>query len=202
MIINGGAITCNTYDDGINSSGDMTVNGGYIYARATNNDGLDANGNLYIKGGLVYAIGAGGAEKSIDANTEAQKKLYIQGGTIIAVGDLENGASISGGTCKYTSSWTGNSRYALYNGGTLAAVFTTPTKSGSSGGGFSGGGGSQKLIVYTSSTPTLYTSGTNNTMTVSGGTAYFDGKLLLDATVSGGSNVSLTNYSSSSGGRF
>lgn len=56
----------------------MTVTGGYVFARSTNNDGMDSNGNTYIKGGLVYAIGAAGAEMAIDANTEEQKKLYIQ----------------------------------------------------------------------------------------------------------------------------
>ena len=180
----------------------MTVTGGYVYARSTNNDGMDSNGNTYIKGGLVYAIGAAGAEMAIDANTEEQKKLYIQGGTIIAVGKLENGASISGGTCKQTTSWTANAWYALYDGSTLVAAFQTPAKSGSSGGGYGPGGGSQSLIVYTSSTPALKTGSNSNTMTVTGGTEYFDGMANIGCTVSGGGSVTLSNYSSSSGGRF
>jgi len=207
--ITGGQTTIVAADDAINASynddtksltnaGDFTITGGYLYACSTGNDGIDANGNVYIKGGLVYAVGSGGAEKSIDANTEEQKKLYIQGGTIIAVGDLENGASVSGGTCKYTTSWTSNSWYALYNGSTLEAAFYTPTKSSSGGGGgFPGGGSSNmKLIVYTSSTPTL-----KSGCTISDGTEYFGGKAKIGATVSGGSNVSLSNYSSG-GGRW
>ena len=201
--ITGGQVTVNASDDAINASyntttngtGNLTISGGYVYACSTGNDGLDANGNCYIQGGLVYAIGSGGAEKSIDANTEEQKKLYITGGTIIAVGDLENGASISGGTCKYTTSWNGQSWYALYNGGTLVAAFKTPTKNTSSGGGPGGGGpgggGSQKLIVYTSSTPTL-----SSGITVSSGTEYFSGMTNIGCTVSGGSSVTLTNYNS------
>ena len=199
--ITGGQITVNAYDDGINSSSHMTISGGYIYSRATNNDGLDANGNLYIRGGLIYAIGTTAPEKSIDANTEGGYKLYIQGGTIIAVGDLENGASISGGTCKYTTSWTATSWYALYNGDTLVAAFKTPTKSSGSGGGWNGPGGggpggnsSQKLIVYTSSTPTL-----KSGIAVTDGTEYFDGMANIGGTISGGSNVSLSNYSSGGG---
>ena len=199
--ITGGQTIVNSYDDGINASSNLTIDGNaYVYSRATNNDGLDANGNVYIKGGLVYAIGSGGAEKSIDANTEEGKKLYITGGTIIAVGDLESGASISGGTCKYTSSWTGESWYALYNGGTLVAVFHTPTKTSGGGGFFApggggpGGGGSQKLIVYTSSTPTL-TSG----VTVTGGEEILGAIVNIGGSVSGGSNVSLSNYSSGGG---
>ena len=123
--ITGGQTTVNASDDGINASkntstggsGDLTISGGYVFSKSSGNDGIDANGNCYIKGGLVYAIGTTAPEKSIDANTEEGKKLYITGGTIIAVGDLENGVSISGGTCKSASSWTANTWHALYNGG-------------------------------------------------------------------------------------
>lgn len=199
--ITGGQVTVNAYDDAINAAQDLTISGGYVFAKSSNNDGIDANGNCYIKGGVVYAIGAASPEVAIDANTEEQKKLYITGGTVIAVGGLESGSSISNGTCKYTSSWTANSWYALYNGSTLALAFKTPTSSSSSsqrGGGFGGGQGSssQQLVVYTSSTPSL-TSG----VTVSGGTSYFGGMANIGATVSGGSSVSLSTYSSSSSGR-
>jgi hypothetical protein len=206
--ITGGQTTIYATDDGINASkntstggsGDLTINGGYVFSKSSGNDGIDSNGNCYIKGGLVYAIGTTSPEKSIDANTEEGKKLYITGGTIIAVGDLESGASISGGTCKSASSWTANSWHALYNGGTLVAAFKTPASSSSSGGGpggWPGGGGSQKLIVYTSSTPTV-----KSGITVTDGTNYFGGMANIAGTVSGGTNVTLSNYSSSSGGRW
>ncbi|MBR5328231.1 MAG: hypothetical protein IKV31_06805, partial [Paludibacteraceae bacterium] len=58
-----------------------------------------------------------------------------------------------------------------------------------------GGSSSQALVVYTSSTPTL-TSG----VTVSGGTEYFAGAANIGGTVSGGSSVTLSNYTSSGGG--
>lgn len=195
LTINGGEIAINAYDDAINSASNMTINGGFVYARATNNDGLDANGNCYIKGGLVYAIGSSSPEVAIDANTEGGYKLYVQGGTIVAVGGLESGASISGGTCKQTSSWTANAWYALYNGSDLVFVFKTPTKTSSGGGGGPGGGGSsQKLVVYTSSTPSLKSGVT------SGGTQLFDGVAYYPATATGGSSVTLSSYSSSGGG--
>lgn len=194
LIINDGEIAVNAYDDAINAASDLTVNGGLIYARATNNDGIDANGNVYIKGGLVYAISASSPEVAIDANTEEQKKLYIQGGTIVAVGNLESGASITGGTCKQTTSWTANSWYALYNGGELVFAFKTPNKTNSGGGGYGPGGGSQKLVVYTSSTPTLKSGVT------AGGTEVLDGNGYYPATATGGTNVTLSNYSSSGGG--
>ncbi len=205
ITFNGGQTYVSSSDDGINASyntttggsGDMTINGGYIYVISSGNDAMDSNGNFYIKGGVVYAIGSSGAEKSLDANTEEGKKLYVSGGTLVAIGDLEGGASISGGTCKYTTSWTKNSWFALYNGGTLAAIFKTPATTSTSGGGGGpwGGGSSQKLIVYTSGTPTL-TSG----VTVSNGTSILNGMVNKDGTVSGGTSVSLSDYTSSNGG--
>ena len=206
--ITGGQTTIVAADDAINASynddtkslsnaGDFTISGGYLYARSTSNDGIDANGNCYIKGGVVYAIGASSPEVAIDANSEEQKKLYITGGTIIAVGGLESGASISGGTCKYTSSWTANSWYALYNGSNLELAFKKPTHSSSSGnqGGPGGNqGGSQQLVVYTSSTPAL-----KSGVSVSGGTEYFGGMANIGCTVSGGSSVTLNEYTGNSG---
>lgn len=210
ILISNGEVVVNAYDDAINVGGDGTdliIEGGYVYARAMNNDGIDGNGNVYVKGGLVYAIGSREPEVAIDANTEENKKLYVQGGTVIAIGGLERGASITGGTCKYTSSWTENTWHALYNGGELVAAFQTPTKatggnnpggSGSGGnrppggGGPSGGGGSQQLVVYTSSTPSM-----TSDVTVNGGTEYFGGVANIGGTVSGGTSVTLSNYSSS-----
>ncbi len=193
LTVNDGHITVNAFDDGINCSSDMTINGGYIFAKGSKNDAMDANGNIYVRGGLIYAIGATNPEVALDANTEEGKKLYITGGTIIAVGNLEGGAQISGGTCKYTTSWTANAWYALYNGGTLVAAFQTPGKT-TSGGGGGPGGGSQKLVVYTSSTPTL-----KSGVTVSDGTEYFGGQANIGGTVTGGTNVTLSNYSSGGG---
>lgn len=197
--ITGGQTIVNSYDDGINASSHLTIDGNaYVYSRATNNDGLDANGNVYIKGGLVYAVGSGGAEKSIDANTEQNYKLYITGGTIIAVGSLESGVSITGGTCMQTTNWSGDTWYALYNGSTLVAAFQTPTKSNSGGGFYApgfGGNSSNPLVVYTSSEPTL-----KSGVTVSNGTEYLGGMLNIGGSVSGGNDVTLSAYSSNSGG--
>jgi hypothetical protein len=205
ILISDGEVTVNSYDDGINVGGDgsdLIISGGYVYSRAMNNDGIDGNGNVYVQGGLVYAIGANSPEVAIDANSEEQKKLYVQGGTLIAVGGLESGAQISGGTCKQTTSFTSEAWYALYNGSELVAAFKTPARSSNLGGGPGGGGrpgggpggGSNKLVVYTSSTPTLQSG-----VTVTGGTEYFEGAANIGGTVSGGSSVTLSNYTS--GGR-
>lgn len=177
--ISDGHITVNAYDDAINSGQDMTISGGYIYARGIANDGLDSNGNLYIKGGIVYAIGATSPELAIDANSEEQKKFYFTGGTLVAIGGLESGSSLSQ-SCYSSSSWNKSTWYALYNGDDIAIAFKTPTTGGSA------------LVVSTSGTTTL-----KSGVTVSGGTEYFSGMGNIGGTVSGGTTVSLSQYTAS-----
>lgn len=168
LVINGGEIYVNAYDDGINSALDMTVNGGFIYSRATNNDGMDANGNFYINGGLVYAIGARSPELALDANSEEQKKLYINGGVVIAVGGIENGSVISQPYIQQ-SSVSSNTWYTVtYDDNAIA--FQTPTISTGGGPGGPGGNNSGKLVISAPSSPSVVTG--NN---VTGGTSHFEG---------------------------
>ncbi|MBR5068348.1 MAG: carbohydrate-binding domain-containing protein, partial [Bacteroidales bacterium] len=181
ITVTGGCTTVNAYDDAINSGSDLTIEGGYVYARSTNNDGLDANGNCYIKGGLVYAIGGNAPEVAIDANSEQQKKLYLTGGTIVAIGGLESGASLSQ-TCYSPSSWSKSTWYAMTYGNETFA-FQTPSSGGST------------MVVSASSTPTLLSG-----VTVSGGTDIFDGVAYTGASVSGGTSVSLSQYTGGNGG--
>ena len=190
--ITGGQVTVNAADDAINASyndatkgtsgaGDLTISGGYVYARSTGNDGIDANGNVYIKGGLVYAIGTSSPEVGIDANSEEQKKLYLTGGTIIAIGGLENGSSLTQ-SCYSTSSWSKSTWYALTVGSDTFA-FQTPSSGGST------------MVVSGASQPTL-----KKSVTVSSGTKIFDGAGYTNATITGGSNVSLSSYTGGGGG--
>ena len=203
--ISGGEIYVNAYDDGINAGQDVNITGGYIYSRSTNNDGMDANGNFYINGGLVYAIGSRVPEVALDANTEEGKRLYINGGTVIVVGGMEQGASLSQ-ICYQTSSVNNNTWYSLAYGNEVIAFLTPETTSG--GGPFGGPGGgpggnpgggpggntTNGLIISTPTTPTL-----SSGVTVSSGEGIFEEKCYLDANVSGGNTVSLTNYGNSGG---
>lgn len=178
--ISGGEIASYAYDDAINSTSNMTITGGYIYAHGQHNDGLDANGNCYIKGGLVYAICSGTPEVAIDANTERGYKLYVEGGTIIAVGGLEGGLQLTQ-ACYQASSWSANTWYALTVGSDTFS-FLTPS---------SGGSG---LVVSGSSQPTLLSG-----VSVRGDTTYFGGIGFPNGTVSGGSSVNLSSYTSGGG---
>ena len=67
--------------------------------------------------------------------------------------------------------------------GSTVYAFKTPS---------SGGSG---LVVSGSSQPSL-----KSGVTASGGTEYFEGMLLSDPTVSGGTTVSLSSYTGNSGG--
>ena len=175
-------------DDAMNSASDFTITGGFVCGYATSNDGLDANGDFYIKGGVIYAICSRSPEVAIDANTEERHTLYVQGGTIVAVGPLENGASLTQ-SCYQASSWNSSTWYGLTVGSTTYA-FQTPyyDKSGQSPYG-------SGIVVSGSSTPTL-----TSDVTVSGGTSYFDGIFVANCSVSGGSSVSLSEYSGGSSG--
>jgi hypothetical protein len=171
--ITGGQVTVN--------ASDLTISGGYVYARSTGNDGIDANGNVYIKGGVIYAIGTTSPEVAIDANSEEQKKLYVTGGTIIAIGGLENGAQLTQ-SCYQASSWNKNTWYAM-TVGSETFVFKTPSSGGNT------------LVVSGASQPTL-----KSGVTVSGGTSIFDGVAYTGATFTGGSNVTLSSYTGGGGG--
>ena len=178
--ITGGEVTVNAKDDAINSAGDLTISGGAVYARSTSNDGIDANGNCYIKGGLIYAIGSTTPEVAIDANSEQRKQLYVQGGTIIAIGNLESGASLTQ-ACYSTNSWNKNTWYALtVDNKTIA--FLTPSNGGTT------------LVVSDAAQPTVLSG-----VTVSSGTEIFDGAAYTDATVTGGTVVSLSSYTGGGG---
>ena len=181
LFISGGDVTVNAKDDAINAASHITISGGTVYACATNNDGIDANGNCYIKGGTIFAIGAREPEVAIDANTEKNFKLYVTGGTIIAIGGLERGSSLTQ-KCYQASSWTKNKWYAMTIGNETIA-FKTPS---------SGGNG---LVVSGASQPTL-----KQGVTVSDGTIIFGGNGYADATVTGGTSVSLSEYSGQGGG--
>ena len=176
-----------SYDDGINCLNDMTISGGYVCAWTTGSqtgaDGFDANGNLYIKGGVVYGVCTHGSpDVAFDANTEGGKKLYVQGGTLIAVGGLESGASITGSAYK-ASSLKKSTWYGLWNSSSNAMIaFKTPSAGNS-------------LVVYSGGSSVTLKSG----ITYSG-TSVFGGNAYVPGTLSGGTSVSLSTYSSGSGG--
>ena len=118
ITINSGSVEVYSYDDAINSSYDLTLNGGYTYAFAINNDGLDANHNIYVKGGTTVAYGTTQPECGIDANEERGYSVYVTGGTLIGVG---------GGT-SYPSS--ASTQPCIVYGGSISSGSTLALNSG------------------------------------------------------------------------
>ena len=166
-------------DDAINCQGDLTVNGGFVYAFSSGNDAMDSNGNTNLNGGYVLAICTrGNPEVAIDANTEEGKKLYINAGaTVVAYGGLESGYSAAQNV--YSMSGTAGSWNALSDGKSFIAAFKCPSN----------------ISSFIVSAPSL-ASGCKG-VSVSG-EAKCGGVWATDG-ISGGSSVSLSNYT---GGGF
>ena len=88
LTVNGGIFEATTYDDCINASESLVVNGGYLYCGATNNDCIDSNGTgadaIVINGGIVLCFTAATPEIGIDVDSPG--KMQINGGTVLAIG--------------------------------------------------------------------------------------------------------------------
>lgn len=125
MTIDGGTIESYCYDDAINSAGDLYINGGFVYARSTNNDGIDANMNLYINGGVVIAEGAGAPECGIDA--AERYSAYVNGGTVIAIGGGMQAISSSSKQASIAVSASTGLTIGLISGSTAILGYTTPS---------------------------------------------------------------------------
>ncbi|MBP3773924.1 MAG: carbohydrate-binding domain-containing protein [Bacteroidaceae bacterium] len=186
--VTGGIIYSTAADDALNSTSDMYLKGGYIFARSTGTstgaDGIDANGNMYIQGATAYSIAHGSPDVAFDANTEGRKQLYVESGTIVGISGLESGASLTQ-SCYQASSYSKGTWYGLYSNGSLVLAFQVPS-SGTMG---------SPMVVSTAGTTTL-----KSGITVSSGTKLWGGYGYIDATVTGGSAVTLTSYTASSGG--
>ncbi|WP_185155004.1 carbohydrate-binding domain-containing protein [Dysgonomonas sp. HDW5B] len=83
LTINDGKIEIEAYDDCINASKHIQINGGSIYCYSETNDGIDSNGTLTITGGTVVSSGSTAPEEGLDCDNNTFK---ITGGTLIGIG--------------------------------------------------------------------------------------------------------------------
>lgn len=83
LTINDGNLDIETYDDAINASTGIVINGGNIYCNSSGNDGIDSNGTLTINGGIILSSGTSSPEEGFDCD---QNTFTITGGIIIGTG--------------------------------------------------------------------------------------------------------------------
>ena len=125
ILIEDGAVTVTSTDDGINACGTetsdgslpgVTISGGTVTLlnpSGRDADGIDSNGNIDINGGLVYIslVGDGG-NCALDYGSENGGACRINGGTVVACG---------GSTMLETMSENSAQPSILYAGTTQAA---------------------------------------------------------------------------------
>ncbi len=72
----------------------ITINGGSVLVdikeEADEGDGIDSNGSIYINGGKVYAFAS---EKSQDSGLDADTGIYINGGYVVGTGNMADAIS-------------------------------------------------------------------------------------------------------------
>ena len=136
MAITGGLLEFVCADDCINTAGNLTIDGGWIYAASTGNDGIDSNGNIDINGGVVLAFTATSPECGID--TDSRTGIRINGGTVVAVGSATDMAYGSSGsqpsyltTSASASTYAG--KYLVLSPGTATFYAKVPARSSTSG---------------------------------------------------------------------
>ncbi len=214
IIIDGGYVECNAYDDAINASSGLTINGGYVWAYSRGNDAIDNNGSYtYFNGGVIIA--QSDAENGIDASLDNGGHFYVTGSTVVAQGSQGawdtptttsstqkylslGGSSGTPGGSSTTSSVSLTGGFCISNGSTNVMVYKANTISGSGfetgtkppggGGGTTGGSGSIAVTSpsITSGTYTLYTG-----VTVSGGSSWH-GLYTSGTCTTSGSGTSVT----------
>ena len=107
--IEAGTVECYSYDDAINSAGNLYIDGGYVY---------------YINGGVVIAEGGQQPECGIDA--AEGYSAFINGGTVIAVGGGLQAISSSSKQASITVNASLGTTLGVIDGTTAVLGYTTP----------------------------------------------------------------------------
>lgn len=182
LVVNGGTIAVYAYDDCMNATSDITINGGNVYCYSSGNDGIDSNGTLHINGGVIVASGTTAPEEGIDCD---QNTFQITGGTLLGIGGASSTPTSNVSTqCSviYTGSATSGSLLTITaSDGTHLMTYTIPRTY------------NQMTVLYSSpyltanTAYTIYTGGT-----VQGGTAFYGLTMKADSYTNGTSTSTFT----------
>lgn len=195
LTVNNGMIAALCYDDCMNASNSIVINGGTIYCYSSGNDGIDSNGTLTITGGVIVSSGTTSPEDGFDCD---QNTFKITGGIVLGIG---------GGTSTPTSSVC-TQRSVIYGGsGSNGEYLNIQSADGTSILTYQIPRAYSKMTVLFSS-PNLTSGGSyiiSKGGTVSGGSEFFG--LYTGATYSGGTQAAtftassmVTQVGSTSGG--
>lgn len=181
LTINDGTVEVSAYDDALNAKTSIAINGGTVYAYASNNDAIDSNGTLTIAGGVVVAVGAGAPECGFDCDNNT---FAITGGTVIGIGGDTSKPTAT--ACKQPSIISGNSMNSgttmtLMKGNTCVLAFKVPRS-------FS------TMLISSADLASGNSYSIVSGATVTGGTTFHG--LTTGGTASGGSNVATVTLSS------
>ncbi|MCI2081606.1 MAG: carbohydrate-binding domain-containing protein [Bacteroidales bacterium] len=83
IVVNDGTINVTAYDDAMNASTNITVNGGRTFCYSSGNDGIDSNGSFLFTEGLTIAVGTTTPEDGFDCD---QNNFAITGGILLGFG--------------------------------------------------------------------------------------------------------------------
>ncbi len=201
VFILGGTIVLNTYDDAINATNHIQIDGGKLYAYSSGNDAIDANGTMTITGGLIVAAGQTAPECSFDCDNNTFK---ITGGILVGIGGSPSTPTANVCTQRsliYNGITNGTALQIVTSSSVELLTFQVPTytANGNGGSGRPGGGhggGSQLTLLFSSPNLTTGTITVKQGGSISGGTnfnGYYTG-----ATYTGRSSTSSTNVTISS----
>lgn len=185
LTINGGNTEISTWDDAINASSAIVINGGKTYAYAKGNDGIDSNGIVTINGGFTVSNGARSPEEGFDCDNNAFK---IAGGIIVGTGGAtSNPTSISTQKSVKITTTADNNVQIKNNAGTVILQYKVPAYYGT-------GNGNNVGLLFTDP---AFVSGSYTVTrggTISGGTEYHG--YITGGTYTGGTttNFTVSNY--------
>ena len=158
--IDGGKVYVNAQGDGLDSNGDLVINGGTVLVNGPTSGGntsLDANGNILVNGGVLVAVGSSGMLETPSTSSAQYCLVYtgsnIAANTVLTLKDASGNEVLRFTTAKTSQAvivsapdLENGATYTLYAGSNTLGSFTVSGKvttvgNGSMGGGMGGPGG-------------------------------------------------------------